>query len=1354
MIYYTKKALSFLLCIAVLLLCMFPSAYVLTGINLSAAAADSYEITFQNSDKILQVVTVPYGEIPVYSGEEPKKEGDSSAHYVFSGWDPALSAATSDMVYNAQFTSYTHNFQTVSNGEAEDGEIPAASPEQYVYDEAQAVTDRVLSYKQEDSLILGCASDSHYASAGDVENIMNAGKAMNYIKMRVGFDGFCNLGDYTTGARTTTKSACDIHFQKVKQAFADAAFDIPNYWMIGNHDVLPYNYKNTNFYTQAELYQVFGKNNTDDSDTGDNYGFHDYEKQKIRVIYLNTCDSEGVAFPESTSGFTAFRFSAAQLQWFTSALDLSSKNDADDWGIILMGHYPPGFWLKSTYTDTNGVTWQMESTDLVKIINAYTSGSKVNLSHDGVNISYDYTGKNQASVICFLNGHTHNFVVGTFGTAKIPRITIPNSLNGRENEYTNKSGFFEETAQKKTANTRLETSFNVVVVNKNEKSIHLVNYGAGYDRTVKYGESTKNASGLTLYADNSSNLYPGKQININAQLTPDTADDKDIRWSVSDTSVAVVSTGSYSNSAVLTARNSGSVTVTAKTASGISAQMDFIVGESPSVNYNINSYNNKWINPNTNQLADYNNAFTTSLMPCDALRSAGDNACVYIKFLDNSVSQIPAQNRNPWYVKTYYADGVTMCSGRYLRSLSPHYPIKSVEFDNESQSFKVNLLNNINYYYIQFVLPGKAENILITFNKPPTDSMTHSVVCADCGYKLSDSAHNLVYDKNAQTHRLYCTECDYTQETETHLFDYSYDSTTHSSVCKKCGYAQQTSSHFINYSQMLTTHIGYCPDCGYTDTAHEHSFSYINKGQVHDYLCDICGYVKSSSAHNLIMFSTSSGHGYRCQDCGYEGEINDHNFNLFGSEADHRYVCNDCGYEKAEAHSFVYYCDSLKHWQNCSVCSYVSLKTDHTFDINGICTACGYESDNKADYTKVDKALSAIPADLTIYTESTVSALNEAVNAVVRNLYVGRQSDVDAMAENISRATSSLKLKAYTVTFKSGEEVLQTADVEHGTLPAYTGAEPHKESDAENHYTFSGWTPEIVAASQNAEYTAQFTASAHNFNADGKCLCGYAMKKYAVTVPSDCTVSYKIDQMQTPYYLVTVQAPKTNSRGDFFTYWIDSNGDIVGTYRTYTFFSVTDVNLTPVYFDSLNYQAERQKAVMASRVIDARAGSDDTVCIFAEHSVSTTEVMKGHGVIVTANAQMNTQEYMNVFNEDENVYIFNAKTSANAMTGLLEIKAKINSEKIWARPYIIDGNGEYHYGRIIRFDLGAAETDSDNEIILSDNISYDSVQESETQTVTVSSGIEKENTEKVNRIITFFKIIFGVFDKFRLTFFR
>ena len=94
MIYYTKKALSFLLCIAVLLLCMFPSANVLTGLHLSAAAADSYEITFKNSDKILQVVTVPYGEIPVYSGEEPKKDGNSSSHYVFSGWAPALRAET------------------------------------------------------------------------------------------------------------------------------------------------------------------------------------------------------------------------------------------------------------------------------------------------------------------------------------------------------------------------------------------------------------------------------------------------------------------------------------------------------------------------------------------------------------------------------------------------------------------------------------------------------------------------------------------------------------------------------------------------------------------------------------------------------------------------------------------------------------------------------------------------------------------------------------------------------------------------------------------------------------------------------------------------------------------------------------------------------------------------------------------------------------------------------------------------------------------------------------------------------------------------------------------------------------
>ena len=66
----------------------------------------------------------------------------------------------------------------------------------------------------------------------------------------------------------------------------------------------------------------------------------------------------------------------------------------------------------------------------------------------------------------------------------------------------------------------------------------------------------------------------------------------------------------------------------------------------------------------------------------------------------------------------------------------------------------------------------------------------------------------------------------------------------------------------------------------------------------------------------------------------------------------------------------------------------------------------------------------------------------------------------------------------YTVVFKNWDgSVLQSMQLEEGQMPQYTGVTPTKPSDAQYFYTFSGWTPQIVAVTADATYTATYTAT-------------------------------------------------------------------------------------------------------------------------------------------------------------------------------------------------------------------------------------------------------------------------------------
>jgi hypothetical protein len=67
----------------------------------------------------------------------------------------------------------------------------------------------------------------------------------------------------------------------------------------------------------------------------------------------------------------------------------------------------------------------------------------------------------------------------------------------------------------------------------------------------------------------------------------------------------------------------------------------------------------------------------------------------------------------------------------------------------------------------------------------------------------------------------------------------------------------------------------------------------------------------------------------------------------------------------------------------------------------------------------------------------------------------------------------------YMITWKNWDgRVIKTSEVSYGEVPVFNGEKPTRPDEAGYTFTFSGWSPTIAAASQNAEYTANYIQTA------------------------------------------------------------------------------------------------------------------------------------------------------------------------------------------------------------------------------------------------------------------------------------
>ncbi|MBR1677539.1 MAG: InlB B-repeat-containing protein [Clostridia bacterium] len=84
--------------------------------------------------------------------------------------------------------------------------------------------------------------------------------------------------------------------------------------------------------------------------------------------------------------------------------------------------------------------------------------------------------------------------------------------------------------------------------------------------------------------------------------------------------------------------------------------------------------------------------------------------------------------------------------------------------------------------------------------------------------------------------------------------------------------------------------------------------------------------------------------------------------------------------------------------------------------------------------------------------------------------------------ESGDASDSTSEVVTYTITFANYDgTVLQSGEVAENETPVYDGETPVKAADAQYTYTFNGWAPEIVAATEDVTYTATYTETVNNY---------------------------------------------------------------------------------------------------------------------------------------------------------------------------------------------------------------------------------------------------------------------------------
>lgn len=389
----------------------------------------------------------------------------------------------------------------------------------YVQTEADRVAEKVRNVQNGNTLTFVAVSDLHY-------NVDSETTQMALKDMRDGVKKIANqvhIDFYSCFGDIIYRLSSNGNFEKGKAEaigvtkLLNDCFEIaPQVRMVGNHD--PNAEGSTGYFTPEQMnafsgiYSTMLMKNTEASEQG--YGYVDFEKQKIRLIVLNTS-----AYTTPTQNSTQYTFGTTQAEWLGDTLDISNKENYAEWQIVIFAHIA----LDELKSNGSGVLNSGALSRYTAIFNAYITGTTWSIT----GYSKDYSGKNAAKLAVYFNGHHHAYIAKNmdyYNTSNelqypmaladfyIPHALCEPSASPKDRTYPSMDGV----SYFKTADTAESTSFEVITLDPVGKVVYAHHYGAGIDIILHYEPTT--TSSLTT------------------ALTSPT-------WSTNDSTIATVSGG-------------------------------------------------------------------------------------------------------------------------------------------------------------------------------------------------------------------------------------------------------------------------------------------------------------------------------------------------------------------------------------------------------------------------------------------------------------------------------------------------------------------------------------------------------------------------------------------------------------------------------------------------------------------------------------------------------------------------------------------------------------------------------------------------------------------------------------------